>query len=120
MHRDATMPPEALFRALGDSTRLRSLMMMLREGELCVGELTVALDLSQPKISRHLAHLRESGITAVRRDGTWVFYRISEQLPEWAYQVLQSTLDGTEHREQFHADQARLAGMEERPSRPVA
>ena len=116
MNGEPTLRPEALFRALGDSTRLRSLMLLLREGELCVCELTTALDLSQPKISRHLAHLREAGITAVRRDGTWVFYRVDERLPHWARQVLQETLEGTENESRFRTDRVRLEGMSPRPS----
>ena len=120
MNSQTTMQPEALFRALGDSTRLRSLMLLLREGELCVCELTVALDLSQPKISRHLAHLREAGITQVRRDGTWVFYRVSDRLPEWARDVLQRTLEGNAREAPFAADRARLAESTNRPSRQAS
>lgn len=116
VNRETTIQPEALFRALGDATRLRSLMLLLREGELCVCELTAALDLSQPKISRHLAHLREAGITAVRRDGTWVFYRVNERLPDWARDVLQRTLEGSAQEGRFTADRARLAEMADRPS----
>ncbi len=49
------------FKALADETRLRSLLLILQQGELCVCELTEALALSQPKISRHLAQLRTQG-----------------------------------------------------------
>ena len=116
VNRDAILEPETLFRALGDSTRLRCLMLLLQEDELCVCELTEALDLSQPKISRHLAHLRESGITAVRRDGTWVFYRVNERLPDWARLVLQRTLQGCAQEQRFRADRTRLDQMTSRPS----
>lgn len=54
-------------RLLADETRLRSLILMRREGELCVCELTHTLDFSQPKISRHLATMREAGIVQNRR-----------------------------------------------------
>jgi ArsR family transcriptional regulator len=111
------MPPETLFRALGDSTRLRCLMLLLREGELCVCELTAALALSQPKISRHLAHLRDSGITDVRRNGTWMFYRVAEDLPGWARAVLEATRDGKAEDEPFVADRERLERMVGRPPR---
>lgn len=111
------MPPEALFRALGDTTRLRCLMLLLREGELCVCELTEALALSQPKISRHLAHLRDAGITQVRRDGTWVFYRVAEDLPIWIRSVLKATFDGNANGEAFSEDLARLTQMVGRPTR---
>ena len=111
------MPPEALFRALGDTTRLRCLMLLLREGELCVCELTEALALSQPKISRHLAHLRDAGITDVRRDGTWVFYRVAETLPDWARAVLKATFEGNATGETFVEDFDRLKKMVGRPNR---
>ncbi|MFP4252670.1 MAG: metalloregulator ArsR/SmtB family transcription factor [Guyparkeria sp.] len=111
------MPPEALFRALADGTRLRCLMLLLREGELCVCELTEALALSQPKISRHLAHLRDAGITDVRREGTWVFYRVAGTLPGWARAVLEATFDGNAENSTFTSDLARLERMAGRPPR---
>ncbi len=57
-----TLTPENLTRALADLTRLRILMLLGPSGERCVCEFTAALDLPQPKISRHLAVLREAGI----------------------------------------------------------
>ena len=75
---------ETMFRMLADSTRLRLLMLLASEGELCVCELTHALELSQPKISRHLAQLRESGLLQTRREGQWMYYRIAPALPDWA------------------------------------
>ena len=72
------------FPALADPTRLRCLLLLASEGELCVCELTHALDVSQPKISRHLATLREAGIVDDRREGLWIHYRIHHDLPAWA------------------------------------
>jgi ArsR family transcriptional regulator len=86
--RDMTMDPDLLFKALADTTRLRMLMLLVMEGELCVCELTHALDEIQPKISRHLAQLRESGVVQDRRQGQWIYYRINPNLPEWAREVL--------------------------------
>jgi ArsR family transcriptional regulator len=71
---------DTLFRLLADTTRLR-VVMLLQAGELCICELTHALDLSQPKISRHLAHLREGGLLLTRRDGLWMYYRINPDRP---------------------------------------
>ncbi|MDX2415939.1 MAG: metalloregulator ArsR/SmtB family transcription factor, partial [Xanthomonadales bacterium] len=56
------MKPESLFGILSDPTRLRTLMLIQAEGEVCVCELTFTLNESQPKISRHLALMREAGI----------------------------------------------------------
>ena len=57
-----TLTPPIVFKCLADDTRARMTLLIAREGELCVCELTHALELSQPKISRHLAQLREAGI----------------------------------------------------------
>jgi ArsR family transcriptional regulator len=64
------MDTDQLFRALSDTTRLRSLML-LDVGELCVCELGHALALPQPKISHHLGALRKSGLVSDRKEGLW-------------------------------------------------
>ena len=71
-------PLTKLFRALGDETRLR-VVALLAHGELCVCHLEKALDLSQPNISRQLGILRAAGVVEARREGTWVYYSLSEQ-----------------------------------------
>ena len=106
---------DAFFKMLADSTRLRCLMLMQAEGELCVCELTHALRLSQPKISRHLAHLREEGVLVSRRSGTWMNYRINPDLPIWAFKVLQATYDGIRQTEPFLSDCKMLETMANRP-----
>jgi ArsR family transcriptional regulator len=67
-----------LCKARADETRLR-IVALLSHGELCVCHLEEALQLSQPKVSRHLATLRSAGVVEDRRDGTWVFYRLMRQ-----------------------------------------
>jgi len=106
---------DAFFKMLGDSTRLRCLMLMQSEGELCVCELTHALNLSQPKISRHLAHLREAGVLVARRNGTWMNYRINPDLQAWALEVMQTTLDSVRLTEPFVSDSKMLETMTNRP-----
>ncbi|MFW2372623.1 MAG: metalloregulator ArsR/SmtB family transcription factor [Gammaproteobacteria bacterium] len=106
---------DTFFKMLADSTRLRCLMLMQAEGELCVCELTHALNLSQPKISRHLAHLREAGVLVARRNGTWMNYRINPNLENWALQTLQITLDGVRKTEPFISDRKILDAMADRP-----
>lgn len=71
-------PLSQLFRALGDETRLR-IVALLSHGELCVCHLEKALDLSQPNVSRQLGILRAAGVVEARREGTWVYYSISNQ-----------------------------------------
>jgi ArsR family transcriptional regulator len=67
---------ETLFKALGDSTRLRILGLLLT-GEVCVCDIHESLKVPQPKASRHLAYLRKSGLVEARRDGLWVHYRLA-------------------------------------------
>jgi len=71
-------PLTRLFRALGDETRLR-IVALLSHGELCVCHLEAALDLNQSTASRHLGILRAAGVVDCRREGTWVYYRVTEQ-----------------------------------------
>ncbi len=67
----------ALFQALGDATRLRILGLLLT-GEVCVCHIHESLHIPQPKASRHLAYLRRAGLVDTRRDGLWVFYRLTD------------------------------------------
>ncbi len=62
-----------MFKALADETRLR-LVLVLTRGPFSVQELTEILAMSQPRISRHLRILSESGLAVSRREGAWVNY----------------------------------------------
>ena len=81
--------PQQLFKNLADETRLGIVLLLKARGELCVCDLCTALAQSQPKISRHLAMLRESGLLLDRKQGKWVHYRLSPQMPAWAAQVIE-------------------------------
>ena len=87
------MNPTLFYKSLSDETRLRCLMLIEHEEELCVCELMAALQEIQPKISRHLAKLRQCGVLVDRRQGQWSFYRINPSLPDWAKSVLKQTTD---------------------------
>ena len=63
-----------IFRTLADPTRLR-LLNLLGCGDTCVCELTGTLRMVQPKVSRHLAHLKRAGLVEAERDGKWMHYR---------------------------------------------
>jgi len=67
-----------VLKALGDPVRLRLLSMIGAHegGETCVCELTDAFDVTAPTISHHLRVLREAGLIACERRGTWVYYWI--------------------------------------------
>lgn len=112
------MEPDKFFGALANDVRLRCVMLLARQGELCVCELTHALKLSQPKVSRHLATLRELGIVTDRRDGLWIYYRLHPELPLWMAQVVESTAQALAGRKPYVDDLSALDGMPNRPGAP--
>jgi len=67
---------EAVFFGLADNTRLKILNLLAKE-ELCACEVMAALDLTQPTTSHHLGILERSRLVASRREGKWVFFRLS-------------------------------------------
>ena len=70
--------PAFLFKTLSDPTRLR-LLNLLACGETCVCDLTDTLRVVQPKVSRHLAHLKRAGLVETRRNGKWIHYQWAKQ-----------------------------------------
>lgn len=68
----------AIFKALSDETRLR-IIKLLEEGELCVCDITAALDMVQPKVSFHLSALKEAGLIKDRKQGKWIHYSLNEK-----------------------------------------
>lgn len=62
-----------MFKGLSEPLRLR-IMNLLCEQEACVCHLVSALGIIQPKISRHLAYLKKTGVVKVRREGKWMHY----------------------------------------------
>lgn len=66
----------ALLKVLADPTRLRLAVALSLNGETCVCTLAEALAEPEYKISRHLSVMRSAGLVDVRRDGTWMHYRL--------------------------------------------
>lgn len=68
----------AVFKALGDPTRVQMLHILANTSEpVCVCDFTAAFDLGQPTVSHHLATLREAGIVTSFKRGIWAFYRLN-------------------------------------------
>lgn len=63
------------FKALSHETRL-SIMALLSQGEFCVCQIEEILKISQVKVSRHLAILKNAGLLADRRKGLWAYYSL--------------------------------------------
>ena len=66
-----------VFKALADATRLR-ILKLLTGGELCVGEIMLALKKPQSSISHNLSILEDAGLIKERKEGKWCHYRISD------------------------------------------
>ncbi len=109
------LTPAQVYKCLSDDTRLRCVTLLQQEGKLCVCELTEALALSQPKISRHLAQLRQYGLLQDSREGQWVYYRINPDLPDWVSPILKSALQAVVSTDSFGKDLERLHAMANRP-----
>ncbi|HEU4958269.1 MAG TPA: metalloregulator ArsR/SmtB family transcription factor [Sphingomicrobium sp.] len=96
----------ALFQALADPTRLR-ILALLRVMELSVGELAQLLGQSQPRVSRHVRILSDSGLVGRRKEGSWVYLQLAE--PERTESLFELSSDIDPDAEQlFAADAARL------------
>jgi DNA-binding transcriptional ArsR family regulator len=67
----------ARFWSLGEPLRLR-IVQVLQEGEAPVGEIAERLEANQSNVSRHLQNLHDAGLVARRRDGSSIFYSISD------------------------------------------
>ncbi len=103
-----------LFAALADSTRLRLLNLMGGDGlmggrEVCVCHFTEILGQSQPKISRHLAYLRQAGVVTARREGKWMHYSICAPADAASSSILSAALAALNSDRQMRADRAKLS-----------
>jgi ArsR family transcriptional regulator len=96
-----------LFAALADPTRLR-LLNLMRGREVCVCYFVAILQQSQPKVSRHLAYLRNAGIVSARRDGKWMHYSIQPPEDPAATSILDAVLTSLMEDKRMQADLVRL------------
>lgn len=103
--------PHEFFSLLSDETRLRCLLLLQQEEELCVCELSSVLESIQPKISRHLSLLRKSGLVLDERRGQWVYYRLNEKLPAWMKQVLVTALQDLKTQKPYKTDFVKIARL---------
>ena len=98
---------QTFFIALADRTR-RRILNLIREQEICVCFFTEVLDISQPKISRHLAYLRSAELVTARRDGKWMYYQIVPPEDFYARKILQETLVWLASQERMQKDYEKL------------
>ena len=88
-----TIRPIDLFKVLSDPTRLKIFQILFKKEARCVGDLVDMLDQPQPTISRHLNHLKKLGILSCVRDGTWMWYEVADDLPDWCKDILDITYE---------------------------
>jgi ArsR family transcriptional regulator len=100
---EITMKPEEstgqwedFFKVLSDETRLR-ILMLLSQRELCVCEICQVLDLPQPKISRHLAKMRDLNFVIDKKEGQWTFYYLSIEDPLFISITQQLATNSNDH-----------------------
>jgi len=98
---------ETLFSALADRTRLR-LINLIGDSEVCVCFLVEILKTSQPKISRHLAYLRQAQVVVARREGKWMHYRLREPPDEHAARILREVRASLIEHPEFQRDREKL------------
>ena len=78
-----------LLGLLADPVRSRILFALVTAGELCVGDLALALDVTEDQVSYAVKMLRLAGLVSFRKDGRVVFYRLSDGFP---HQLLEHCL----------------------------
>ncbi len=100
--------PDELFLLLSDKTRLRCLVLLHLEKELCVCEISHTLESIQPKISRHLSILRKSRLVQDERRGKWVYYKINADLDKKTKALLTTILNSLKGSEPFSLDYEKL------------
>ncbi|MGM0427735.1 MAG: ArsR/SmtB family transcription factor [Thermodesulfobacteriota bacterium] len=92
-------------KALADGNRLRALMSLVDHDELCVCQITELLDLATATVSRHMNMLQNVHLVVSRKDGRWVYYRLSETFPKrllaWLKEALADSRDMAADRERL-------------------
>ena len=105
---DVSNSVDLMFRAFSDRTRLRILCLLHRR-EFCVGDIVEILQVPQPKISRHLAHLRKAGLARARKAGLWCYYSLTPAQTAFHKKLLSGLSDCFLEVPQIQADLARAA-----------
>jgi ArsR family transcriptional regulator, arsenate/arsenite/antimonite-responsive transcriptional repressor len=101
---------DLVFRAFSDRTRLR-ILHVLREGELCVGDLVEILQVPQPRISQHLAYLRKANLVMVRKSGLWCHYSLAPASTPFHRKLLECLARCFVEVPEIQADTARAAKL---------
>ena len=100
-----------VLKALADENRLRALRA-LQEGELCVCRLIALLELAPSTVSKHLSILRSARLVESRKEGRWLYYRLSREFrPPSTRKVLALLFAEMDRTTRGSADRRKLAGI---------
>jgi ArsR family transcriptional regulator len=79
MHKEKSMKQLVkAFKALSDETRLKIYKLILDKPDICVCEIIKTFKMTQTRISRNLATLKNAGLVEARREGIWMHYTASK------------------------------------------
>lgn len=106
------MTPHDLFGAFANPIRLRILNLLQTRKEICVCDLCEVLDVAQPKVSRHLAILREAQLVDDWQEGKWKFYSLAQPTTPLHRTLLRCVGSCLGEVEELAADRERLEGIE--------
>jgi ArsR family transcriptional regulator len=81
-----------VFKALADKNRLR-ILKMLQYKKMCVCELSAALAITRPSVSRHLSLMKDAGLVQDERNGQWIDYSLCKETINVYASVIQSHLN---------------------------
>jgi len=109
-----------IFKALSDPIRLRIVLLLQSEGELCVCDLIEVLKLPQSTVSRHLAYLKRSCWVDIRRQGVWMYYQLSRESCTMCRELLDTITRHAANLPEATADRVALAKFltEKQPACP--
>ncbi|MGM0568431.1 MAG: ArsR/SmtB family transcription factor [Elusimicrobiota bacterium] len=92
-------------KALGDGSRMRTVAALMHCGELCVCQIRELLGFAPSTVSRHISLLHSAQLVESRKSGRWVYYRLSESIPdslkEWIKNNVFNTPEAVEDRKRL-------------------
>ena len=98
-------------KAVSDPTRLRIVLLLQAEGELCVCDVMAVLKLPQSTVSRHLAYLKRSCWVDIRRQGVWMYYTLSRESCDICKKLLLTLKQHADNLPDAVSDRAALAAF---------
>lgn len=106
-------------KAVSDPIRLRIVLLLQTEGELCVCDLIAVLKLPQSTISRHLAYLKRSCWVDIRRDGVWMYYSLSQKSCTICNEILQTINQHASNLPEATSDRTALVAFQQSKDNPT-